>query len=139
MKIRSLLPVLALTFGLSALAAPPDAVLLDFSSQGLIDGETARRVVDEGLPAKLWKVYPVRKWGFVSQVEGGVTATGVCVVTARVMMVPLTPTKAPLWRPAKVATAFDAAPAASADQCRQLAQAKLGEATRSVASSLVKT
>jgi hypothetical protein len=97
-------------------------------------------VLSEGIPDKVWKVYPASKWGFVTQVEGGITAAGVCVVTARVMMIALTPTvKAPLFRPEKIATTFDAAPGAGAEQCKQLAKAKLVEATQSVVSSLVKS
>jgi hypothetical protein len=69
-----------------------------------------------------------------------VTAAGVCVVTARVMMIALTPTvKAPLFRPNKTATTFDAATGASPEQCKALARAKLGEALQGVVSSLVKS
>jgi hypothetical protein len=92
----------------------------------------------EGIPDKLWRVYPASKWGFVSQVEGGMTANGTCVVTARVMMVALTPTlKVAIFRPRQIATAFDAVPASNAEQCRELAKSKLTEATQSVVSSLV--
>lgn len=120
-------------------AAPPKAKLLDFSAAALIDEASAQAVLDENIPAKLWKVYPVSKWAFVSQVEGGITAGGTCVVTARVMLVPLTPTmKAVLLRPEKIATAFDAQPG-SPEQCKALAKAKLGEAAKAVVSSLVKS
>jgi hypothetical protein len=43
-----------------------------------------------------------------------------------------------LFRPEKTSTAYDAQPGVGADQCRKLALAKLGEATKSVVSSLVK-
>jgi len=140
MTIRTLLSSALLLLATQAFAAPPPkAVLLDFSSGALIDSASAKAVVAEGISARVWKVYPASKWGFVSQVEGGVTAAGICVVTARVMMVPLTQTlKAVLFRPEKIATAFDAASGASAEQCKVLAKAKLGEATQSVVSSLVK-
>lgn len=132
--------VAALALCASAQAAPPKAQLLDFSAQSLIDEAGAKAVLDEAIPARLWKVYPTSKWAFVSQVEGGITASGTCVVTARVMMVPLTPTmKAVLFRPEKIATAFDAQAGATPDQCKSLAKAKLGEAARSVVSSLVKS
>lgn len=121
-------------------AAPPKAQFLDFSTDALIDAATAKKLLDEQIPAKLWKVYPPSKWAFVSQVEGGMTASGTCVVTARVMMLPLTQAmKAVLLRPEKIATAFDAQPGLGREQCRALAQAKLVEAARSVVSSLVKT
>lgn len=140
MKTRNLLAGAALLLATDAFAAPPPkAVLLDFSNATLIDAASAKAVLTEGIPAKLWKVYPASKWGFISQVEGGMTAAGACVVTARVMMVGLSPTlKVPLFRPEKIATAFDAAAASTADQCKQLAKAKLVEATQSVVSSLVK-
>lgn len=141
MKIRTVLASAALLLATQAFAAPPaKAVLLDFSSEALIDAASAKAMLGDGIPAKVWKVYPASKWGFVSQVEGGITGAGVCVVTARVMMIALTPTvKAPLFRPEKIATVFDSASAASADQCKQLARAKLGEALQSVISSLVKS
>jgi len=141
MKIRTVLATAALLCASPAFAAPPaKAVLLDFSSDALIDAASAKAMLAEGIPAKVWKVYPASKWGFVSQVEGGVTAAGVCVVTARVMMIALTPTmKAPLFRPEKTATTFDAASGASNEQCKQLAKNKLGEAVQGVVSSLVKS
>ncbi len=140
MKIGSLLALAALVSSTTAFAEPPrNAVLLDFSRDSLIDAASAKAVLSEGIPAKVWKVYPATKWGFASQVEGGLTSAGVCVVTARVMMVPLTQAlKAPLLRPEKIATAFDAVAGASADQCKATAKAKLAEATGSVVSSLVK-
>lgn len=140
MRITPWLALAALACAPTVFAAsPPKAVLLDFSKDTLIDQATAKAVVADGIPAKLWKVYPASKWGFVSQVEGGITGAGVCVVTARVMMVPLTQAmKAVLFRPEKIATAFDAASGASAEQCKALAKSKLGEATQGVVSSLVK-
>ena len=140
MKIGHLLAPAALLFATSVFAqAPKNAVLLDFSSEALIDAASAKAQLAEAIPAKVWKVYPASKWGFVSQVQGGVTGSGVCVVTARVMMVPLTQTmKAVLFRPEKTATAYDGQAGASADQCKQIAKAKLGEAAQSVVSSLVK-
>jgi len=139
MKLRTMLAGSALLLATQAFAElPQKAQLLDFSNSMLIDAASAKAVVAEGLPAKLWKVYPASKWAFVSQVEGGVTSGGVCVVTARVMMVPLTTTvKAVLFRPETIATAFDSS-TGSGDACKQLAKTKLTEATQSVVSSLVK-
>jgi hypothetical protein len=141
MKLGNMLAGAALLIAHQAFAAPPaKAVLLDFSSTALIDEASAKAVLADGIPAKVWKVYPASKWGYVSQVEGGITAAGTCVVTARVMMVPLTGTlKAVLFRPEKTATTFDAQTGATSEQCRVLAKAKLGEALQSVMSSLVKT
>jgi hypothetical protein len=140
MKTPILLATAALLTSAAAFAAPPKTVLLDFSRDTLIDEASAKAVLGEGIPARVWKVYPASKWGFVSQVEGGITAAGICVVTARVMMVPLTQAvKAVLFRPEKTATAFDAVPGATEVQCRDLAKAKLVEATQAVVSSLVKS
>lgn len=119
--------------------APKNAVLVDHSSAALMDAATARGVLAERIPARAWKLYPASKWGYVSQVEGGFTAAGTCVVTARVMMMQLTPTlRAMLFRPNKTATAFDAQSGVTQDQCRQLARAKLVEAVDGVVSSLVR-
>ncbi len=138
MKLAVPVAALLLAVASAAHAAPPKAKLLDFSAETLIDEATAKAVLDEAIPAKLWKVYPPSKWAFVSQVEGGVTSGGTCVVTARVMLLPLTPTmKAVLLRPEKIATAYDSQPGGG-EQCKALAKAKLGEAAKAVVSSLVK-
>ncbi len=117
----------------------PKSLLLDLSSEALIDSESAKAMLREGIPAKVWKVYPEGKWTFLSQVEGGLTREGVCVVTARVVLLPRTGTvRAVLWRPQQKATTFDARPGASAEQCKTLAQDKLKEAIAGVVSALVK-
>ncbi len=133
-------PLLSIALLGSAHAAPPKTMFVDHSSDALIDEGSAKAILAEGITARVLKVYPANKWGFVSQVEGGITSNGTCVVTARVMMMQLTPTvKAMLFRPTKTATTFDAQPGASAEQCKGLAKTKLKEAVQSVASSLVKS
>lgn len=114
--------------------------LLDYSTRSLISEEAAKKVMGDLIPEKLWKIYPASKYVFISQVEGGITQAGACAVTARVMLMPLTPTaKAVLFRPQKTATSFDALPAATADQCKAAAAAKLKEATSAVVAALVKS
>jgi hypothetical protein len=114
--------------------------IVDHSNSPLIDKAAATKMLEAGIPAKVWKVYSPRQWGFISEVEGGFTAQKICVVAARVTMIPLTVTlKAPLMRPEKIATAFDALPNASQEQCRELARQKLDEAIRAIVASLVKT
>ncbi|MBL8324679.1 MAG: hypothetical protein JNJ89_06935 [Rubrivivax sp.] len=129
--------------GSSALAQPvreAKSLLMDYSSEALIDAEGAKAMLKENIPGKVWKVYPEEKWTFLSQVEGGLTREGICVVTARVVLLPRTGTvRAVLWRPEKKATAFDAKPGATAEQCRAIAREKLKEAITAVVSSLVKT
>lgn len=131
--------LLSAASAMAVAAPPPKAVLLDHSSGALMDAATARALLGDGIPAKVWKLYPASKWAFSSQVEGGLTSSGTCVVTARVMMLPLTPSlKAVLFRPSKTATAFDAQAGSTAEQCRDLAKNKLKKAIESVVSSLVK-
>lgn len=118
----------------------PKSMLLDLSSKALIDSEAAKAMLKEHIPAKVWKIYPEGKWTFLSQVEGGITSAGICVVTARVVMLPRTGTvRAVLWRPEQAATTFEALPGASAEQCQALAKDKLKQAIDAVVSALVKT
>ncbi|MFN0183216.1 MAG: hypothetical protein ACKVQR_05285 [Aquabacterium sp.] len=113
-------------------------VLLDLSTDSLISEKVALATMDAMIPAKVWRLYPPNKWGFVSQVEGGFNDAKTCVVTARVMLTPLTVTKGLILRPAQSATTFDAIPNANRDQCQALALAKLKEATEGVVSSVAK-
>ena len=140
MNHRLVFSALTLALAQSAFAAPPKTVFIDHSTPAIMPSATAAAVLAQGITPRMLKLYPASKWGFVSQVEGGLTANRTCVVTARVMMMQLTPTlKAMLFRPEKTATAFDALPNASPEQCKELAKSKLEEAVKSVASSLAKT
>ncbi len=135
--------LVALTLGFLATAAAAQSirskpVLLDFSMERIIDHASAKAILTEGIPARVWKLYPASKWGFATQVEGGVTEGKICVITARAMMVPLSASGKLLLRPEQMATAFDAIPNATAEQCRQLAKDKLKEAVQGVVASLVK-
>ena len=141
MNVRLLAGVVALACGTigAAHAAPPKTMFVDHSNDALIDEASAKAILGEGITARVLKVYPANKWGFVSQVEGGLLGNGTCVITARVMMMQLTPTmKAMLFRPQKTATTFDAQAGSNADQCKTLARTKLKEAVQAVVSSLVK-
>ncbi|MBA4177284.1 MAG: hypothetical protein C0505_12115 [Leptothrix sp. (in: Bacteria)] len=133
--------ITALMLCTAAWAADPQPVkktLIDHSNHLLITEHAAKAVMGEHLPAKVFKIYPASRFAFISQVEGGMKGT-TCVVSARVMLVPLTAAaKAVLFRPQKMATAFDAAPNSSTEACRDLARDKLKEATEAVASALVK-
>ena len=136
---KSVLMIPALLLAASAWAAAPKTNFIDHSTDALIDEAGAKAVLGEAVPAKVWKLYPANKWTFSSQVEGGLK-NGTCVVTARVMLLPLTPTmKAVLFRPQKTATAFDAQSNATAESCKALAKDKLKEATTGVVSALVKS
>ena len=131
----------ALLLSASVWAAEVKTNFIDHSNSALIDAATAKAVMKESIPARAWKIYPASKYAFVSQVEGGLNAAGLCVVAARVMVLPLTATvRAPLFRPLPkmTATAYDAIPNANADKCKTLAKEKLKEATVAVVSNIVK-
>ena len=131
----------ALLLSASVFAADVKTNFLDHSNDALIDDATAFAVMKDSIPAKVWKIYPASKYVFLSQVEGGVNAAGLCVVAARVMVLPLTATvRAPLFRPLPkmTATAYDAIPGATAEKCKALAKDKLKQATGAVVSNIVK-
>ncbi len=137
MKKAVLLPALMLSA--ACWAAGPKTNLIDHSNDVLIDEAGAKSLMAEVLPAKVWKIYPAGKYAFLSQVEGGVTPAGMCVVTARVMLLPLTPTvRAVLFRPQKTATAFDAKTVGNRAECRTLAHDLLKRASEAIASDIVK-
>jgi hypothetical protein len=130
----------ALMFSVPAIAADSLYVVADSSTAMLIEKTTIDAIWHANLPeARLAKIYLPRKWGFLSQVVGGLVGGQTCVVTARAVMLPrTTPTRRLVWEPAKSSTTFDSKPNASAAQCSELAAEKLKEAVQSLASSLVK-
>jgi len=120
--------------------APPDYLFVNRSSETLMDEATAKALFGEIVTAKLAKLYPTSKWGFAAQVEGGITPSNTCVVVARVMLLPRnqpTVTKLLLFKPGKMATAFDALPNATSAQCKDLAKKKLREANQAMGAALV--
>lgn len=124
-----------------AAARAPAYLIVDQSSEAVMDkgaaqAEWAKQIEAKGAK-RLAKLYPVGKWGFLSQVEGGFTADKTCVVSARAMLVPRAG-KVLQFVPNKTATVFDAKAGADAAGCKALASAKLAEAVDSVLSSLVK-
>ncbi len=136
--------LLAAALMLSSLAWADDAKtrFIDHSNSTLIDEATAKAVMNENIPARVWRIHPASRYTFLSQVEGGITPDKTCVVSARVMVLPLTATvRAVLFRPLpqRTATSFGAVPNASTDQCKAFAKEKLKEATNAVVSSIVKT
>ena len=142
------LPAFALVFSALLLTPSADAAdpkksagnkrLMDHSNASLISAEDAVKVMDENIPEKAWKIIKGSQYVWLSQVEGGMNGT-TCVITARVMVLPLTSAmNAPLFRPKNTATTFDAAANSNIDACKALAKVKLKEATLAVASSVVK-
>lgn len=124
-----------------AFAAGPVFLTHDHSSGQLIDKAAAQAVwteqIEKAGPKRLNKLFPASKWGFVSQVEGGFNSAKICVVTARVALVPRSG-KELLFKPEEMATAFDAQPGATQEQCKALAKDKLVESISAVMSSVMK-
>ena len=138
MTLRPLLWT-ALLVSLNAVAAPPKPLFVDHSTVSVMDEAGAQALWAANVPAKVWKIYPVKKWGFLSQVEGGFTQGKACVITARAMMLPIGVSgKTLVFKPENTATAFDSLPGATQEKCRELAKAKLQEAIQAVVSDLVK-
>ncbi|HWH80811.1 MAG TPA: hypothetical protein VNU71_01095 [Burkholderiaceae bacterium] len=113
---------------------------LDDSASFLMDGATAEKIWKDNTPARVAKLYPLRKFRFVSEVTGGFNDKKTCVVTARAMLLPVVRlpvqgTKV-VYAPIKSATAFDAVDGLSRDQCQSVARGKLKEAVQSLASAL---
>lgn len=121
-----------------AQAAPAPYITIDHSAEALMDADTASAMWKAHQSDKLMRMYPAKKWGFASQVEGGFTESKVCVVTARAMMLPRSG-KSLLFRPAKTATAFASLPDATAQQCKALAKTKLNEAVDAIEAALLKS
>lgn len=142
--IAALLATTAATAAQAATASDKPAtryLIIDRSSEAVMDKATAEAEWAKQIEAKgakrLAKLYPLGKWGFISQVEGGFTADKTCVVSARAMLVPRAG-KVLQFAPEKIATVFDAKTGADAAACKALGAAKLAEAVDSVLSSLAK-
>lgn len=124
---------------LPAAAKEKQFVLKDQSNPALIDAKTAMAILDDAIPNdRMHKVYNNLRWGFASQVEGGITSGGVCVVTARVMLLPATVGKSLVFNPKTKVTVFDAVPVTARDKCSEVATAKLKEAAAALVSGLLK-
>lgn len=120
-------------------AAQPQYVTVDHSADMLMDAATAKAMWKKQLPvARLLKLYPPKKWGFASDVQGGFSAGNTCVVTASAMLLPVRG-KALVLQPEKSANAFEALANATREQCRELARKKLEEAMQAVIATLVAT
>ena len=144
MRTRHLLGSLLLAVSSATVAAPPPQYLfVDDSSPILIDRASAVAVwqgqVDDNMRLRLQKLYPVSKWGFVSQVQGGFTTDGVCVVTARAVLVPRVLGSRLVFKPQRSATAFASKAGATQDECRSIASQKLKDAIIAVRSVLINT
>lgn len=140
MKHRLAAAAVSLMVCLPALGADAPFVIADNSTPTLISKAAVDAVWHANLPeARVAKLYPAKKWGFLSQVVGGLVGGQTCVVTARAVMLPRTaPTRRLVWEPAASSTTFDSKPNMTPAQCSELAAEKLKEAVQSLATSLVK-
>ncbi|MCE9661002.1 MAG: hypothetical protein K8R60_20935 [Burkholderiales bacterium] len=142
MRTPHVLATALLVASSAAFAAPAEYLFVDDSSPDLISTAAAlavwkAQVADGNMRMRLQKLYPVSKWGFVSQVQGGFTREGACVVTARAVMVPRVMGSRLVFKPQHSATAFGSQPGATREQCRELAAAKLKDAILGVRSVLI--
>jgi hypothetical protein len=140
MKLSRLLAAIVFTFSAAAsfstFAAPAAYLTVDQSTASVMDAATAKAAWAGQLSAKMIKLYPVKQWGFATEVEGGFDDAKVCVITARAMMLPRAG-KVLQFKPAKMATAFGSQAGASQAQCQALGKAKLDEAVKALSASLL--
>jgi hypothetical protein len=144
--VASLAAAVTLVLATTAFAADPKPakpakpMSADQSANFLIDTPTAEKIWKENTPERVMKLYPTRKFRFVSEVTGGFNEAKLCVVTARAMLLPVVmlPVQGSkiVYAPIKSATAFDAVPSLSREQCQETARGKLKEAIQSVTSAL---
>ena len=119
---------------------PTKPISVDQSGSFLIDSATSEKLWEENLPARVKKLYPTRRFRFASEVGGGFNDAKLCIVSAHVMILPVV--RLPIqglkaiYAPIKSATAYDAVPNLSREQCQALARSKLKDAIQSVAAAL---
>ena len=124
----------------SAWAATTKPASVDESASFLIDEAASERIWKENTPARVSKLYPRARFRFVSEVGGGFNEGKMCVVSARAMLLPviLLPLQGRkmTYPPLKSATAYDAMPNLSREQCQELARTQLKNAIHAVMSAL---
>jgi hypothetical protein len=84
-RLTPFLLISALLLSANAMAATtaPKFKIKNNSPVALIDDASATAIWLENLPAKLAKPYPVKKWGYLSEVNGGFDDHKVCRCRAR--------------------------------------------------------
>jgi hypothetical protein len=116
-------------------AAAPKFAIMNSSPDTLIDSAAANAVWNATLTAKVAKLHPVKKVGYISEVNGGFDTSKTCVVVVRAMTVPLKG-KSFIYAPKNTSVAFGSQAGATPEQCSALAKAKLTEAVQSINLSL---
>lgn len=130
-RLTPLLLVSTLLFSANAMAAAAKFKIKNNSPAMLINDSTATALWLENLPEKLARQFPVKKWGYLSEVNGGFDEHKLCIVAARAMMVPVSG-KNFIYEPMKTAATIGALAGATPEQCSALAKAKLKEAIHSI-------
>jgi hypothetical protein len=136
MRIGPSLPAMTILLATASAHAAPNYLTVDHSSDGMVEAKAVAALWKGKLPDKLAKLYPVSKWGFSTQVEGGFDEAKVCVVTSRAMLLPRRG-KSLLLEPAKTVTTFGAKAGATQQECRALADAKLRESIDAMRAALL--
>lgn len=140
MKLPHLVAVFALSASAAASfsvnAAPAVYLTVDQSTASVMDAATAKAAMADAFSAKLVRLYPVKQWGFATEVEGGFDDAKACIITARAMMMPRAG-KVLQFKPAKIATAFGSQAGATQAQCKALGKAKLDEAVKALSVALL--
>lgn len=134
-KLTPLLLISAFLLSANAMAAAPKFKIKNNSPISLIDDASATAVWVEVLPEKIAKQFSVKKWGYLSEVNGGFDERKVCVVAARAMMVPVSG-KNFIYEPKKTAATMGTLPGATPEQCSALAKTKLKEAIHSIVAAV---
>jgi hypothetical protein len=140
MRVGDISLAVILMLASSAFAATPKPMSVDKSGTFLIDPATSAQVWKDNMPARVMKLYPSKKFRFVSEVTGGFNESKTCVVSARAMLLPTVflPMQGTqvVYSPIKSSTAFDAVPGLDSEKCQELARGKLKEAIQSLTSAL---
>jgi hypothetical protein len=121
----------ALFLGTNAFAAPAKFAIKDSSIPTLMPAANAQKIWTTNLSPKVAKAYPMKKWGYISEVNGGFDGSKTCVVVARAMVVPLAG-KNFIYNPKKTSSTLGTLAGATPEQCAELATNKLTEAVQSV-------
>jgi hypothetical protein len=120
-----------------AVKAAPKFNIMNSSTETLIDNASAVAIWNTHLTPKAAKLHPVKKVGYISEVNGGFDTNKTCVVMARAMTSPLKG-KTFTYVAKDVAVAFGSQAGATPEQCSALAKVKLTEAVQSIAATMEK-
>jgi hypothetical protein len=134
-SLTSLLLSAAFLVSANAMAAPPKFAIMNNAPVALIDDAVARTIWLENLPVKTAEKYPVKKLGYLSEVNGGFDDHKNCVVVARAMQVPVSG-KNFTYDPKKTSITLATQAGATPEQCSALAKLKLKEAVQSLVAGL---